>query len=154
MTQKDVIKAISDEILQAAGVLRVKLDGLSYSDPDSAEKLLLEVNDIINSNGSPSPSVGTQPTPATISLSPAEDIIVEFLAHENDPQTIDQILECVGHAESDLKKSTLAVRLHRKVQSKKITNQSRGLYSISNFVRAGYRSSQADNDDRHGKSPN
>jgi len=154
MTAKDVIKVVSDEILQAAGVLRVKLDGLSYSDPDSAEKLLAEINEIINNSGSPAPNVTAQPTPATISLSPAEEVIVEFLAHENDPQTIDQILECAGQAESDLKKSTLAVRLHRMVQSKKLTNPSRGLYSVSNFVRAGYRPSQADNDERHGKSPN
>lgn len=133
-------KMLADKIRDSAKMLRMMLDGLSIADHDLAEEVCEETIEILSVPG-PGAKISQRQRSLDTDLS-IDDFIIQLLLDADAPMAIDDILEAIVASEYlDVKKPSLAVKLHRMMKEKRITNPMRGRYWVSEIDRARHQRS-------------
>lgn len=145
-------QAVKQDLLLKADVLAHFLKGLKATDADLAAQL---VDDIIShlreavsdpaSRTSAENAIPFERRPTLVSLrsgpsddTDIEDFILDHLALSHAGLSIQEIVDRLEEASIDIKRQTLAVRLHRMVHAGKLASRARGHYILSEDMSRRY----------------
>jgi hypothetical protein len=143
MTSPDAAGLVRQDLLLKADVLAHYLRGLGATDADFAAQLLAEITARLESalapdaaaktNGRASPFERRQPVLVS-SRAPGDEVeefILESLTDSPLGLSVQDIVDRFDEAEVEIKRQTLVVRLHRMVQSGKLSSRAHGHYALS-----------------------
>lgn len=145
MTSPDAAGLVRQDLLLKADVLAHYLRGLGATDADFAAQLLAEITARLESalapdaaakakaNGRATPFERRQPVLVS-SRAPGDEVeefILESLTDSPLGLSVQDIVDRFDEAEVEIKRQTLVVRLHRMVQSGKLSSRAHGHYALS-----------------------
>jgi hypothetical protein len=149
----EAVRLIKQELLLKAEVLAEFLKGLKATDANLAAQLLDEIvgrlKDAASEESSRASAGNAVPferrQPTLVSLrggssddTDVEEFILDHLALSYAGLSIQEIVDRLEEAGIDIKRQTLAVRLHRMVHAGKLASRARGHYILSEDMSRRY----------------
>jgi hypothetical protein len=138
----DAIRELEERLLKEADMLGIILRGLKSADPARASHVVGMITDRLQQavRGAGEPTADERPRPVLVSRSESTEAIEDFILEnlEQSPRglTVQEFVDRFDEAQLAIRRQTLVVRLHRMVQSGRLSSIAHGHYALSEAERA------------------
>lgn len=137
----DAIRELEERLLKEADMLGIILRGLKMADPVRAAQVTATITDRLQQAlRAPGEMSGDErPRPVLVSRGEGSEAIEDFILEnlEQSPRglTVQEFVDRFDEAQLAIKRQTLVVRLHRMVQSGRLSSIAHGHYALSEAER-------------------